>query len=199
MNKIDIFNEKLKDDFIKIYNKPYTQDEYFKVIISTGYDYVDYAVDGFYKTTDVTVEVQKPGPVEVTGFWGNTKTVIKPTSHNERIGVYAVKKADGIHEIVTGMKLYPVPSYEHLCCYGIELIRDDDVVKLAGDLQLLNSNVKFKNQYITTLNIYTTAAWNDYFAREKRKEEERQAPIIKAQREAEAFQFLKNYKLPGTN
>ncbi|WP_292474824.1 hypothetical protein, partial [Methanosphaera sp.] len=136
-------------------------------------------------------------PVEETGFWGNKRVVSKLTNCDVKIGVYAVKKPDGIYEMVTGMKLYPIPSENHLCCYGIDSIEGMSIVNLTNDLQLLNTDVRYKNQYINELNKATAKVWYDYFERKREEDDQIQASRIAAQQQAEAYQYLKSYNLPN--
>ena len=136
---------------------------------------------------------------ETLSVKGVLKSRTKQVTQNEKIGVWAVKKADGIHEMVTGMKIYPIPSENHLCCCGIEPIKDKEIIALAEDIQYLDSNINYKNQYIRHLNAVVADNWKNYFEREKIKEEARQRPIIEAQKQEAAKQFLKAYKLPNNN
>lgn len=187
--------KELANKFIEIWNRPYTQDEYFRVILNIESCWDDY--NEWYHGSHVCIKMLRIVPVEETGFWGNKRVVSKLTNCDVNIGVYAVKKPDGIYEMVTGMKLYPIPSENHLCCYGIDSIEGMSIVNLTNDLQLLNTDVRYKNQYINELNKATAKVWYDYFERKREEDEKIQASRIAAQQQAEAYQYLKSYNLPN--
>ena len=190
--------EKLKNNFIEIYKKPYTEDEYFKVITKAWY--INY--EG-----DIEIHTEKGVPisyairkyVETVKTKRGIKSIPKQVTGTKLICVWAVKKPNGIYEMVTGMKLYPIPAENYLCCYGIEPVEGMEIVRLTEDLQFFASKPSYKSEYITKLNKASAEARKDYFERKRQVEEERQAPIVAAQKQEAAKQYLKKYNLPDNN
>ena len=188
---------KLHDEFLNIYNERYTQDKYYKVIISECYD--TYEGEYFDTTTKMCIDLTKMREVVDYGFWGNARRVNRVCSRKEEIGVYAVKRPDGIHEMVTDKKLYIAPANDYLCCFGLEPLTKDDVVKASEDLKILDTYPVNKKAYINAITSLSNIARKKYAEMQDLILSERQKPIIEAQAQADAIQYLKSYRKPPRN
>ena len=179
--------KELQDDFIRICNERYTEDKYYKVMVSTYYD--TYEGEVFSAKTKIYIDLLRMREVPIYGFWGNFKRVNKVCAAKEEIGVYAVKKSDGIYEMVTGRKLYIAPTNNCLCCFGLEPIKENEIVKASEDLKILDIYPQNKTTYINALSVASNNAckkceeMQNYLLSEKKAVQDKE----------KAMQYLKSY------
>lgn len=171
----------LQKDFLKVCNSKYEQDEYYYVIMGVNYDSYD---NVYFTTTDIYVDVPRLMNVRERGLFGSTRTVTKEVIQKEKVGIYAIRNRNGIYEMTTGKKLSLNGQSNSIHCFGISRVSDNCLETVSRDLQLLDSNPKYKQQYINSLMALNSQGINVH----KKYDEMR--------REQNAnLQYLRRYKL----
>ena len=177
----------LRENFLNMRNKPFSKEEYYKVVMDAKYD----SYDHFYSsTTKLYIEEPQMVTYKTEGFLGFPKTVTTKSSHKEWVGIYAVKKKNGIYEMVTGKELTVTGKNNNLIyCMGIEKLFESEMSEAGKHLKYLESNPDYKKQYINRLQELSEAAYTKTTTYEE-------AASKKQSNEEASIQYLKSYRPP---
>jgi hypothetical protein len=171
----------LKENFLKIRNSQYTGDEYYYVIMGIDYDSYDFV---YLTTYDIYIDTLKMMSVLKKGLFG-TRRVMEECPYKERVGIYAIKNRKGIFEMTTGKRLSVTGESNAINCFGINKISDNGLESVAKDLELLESNALYREQYVSKLlSLSNGVRKTQEIYKEKQKENNSH------------IQYLKRYKLP---
>ena len=181
------YMRELRENFLNMCNKPFSKEEYYRVVMDARYD----SYDHFYSsTTKLYIEEPQMVTYQKEGFLGFPRTVTMQSTRREWVGIYAVKKKNGIYEMVTGKELTVTSKNDNsIYCMGIEKLSEPEMAEAGKHLKYLESNLDYKKQYINRLQELSEEAYKKTTAYEA-------ASAKKKSNEEASIQYLKSYRSP---
>ena len=176
------YSWELKKNFLEVRNSQFKGEEYYSVIMDIDYDSYDHI---YYTPNFIYIDTRRMMDVKERGIFGSVYWVKKEVPMREQVGIYAIKNRNGLFEMTTGKELTLREKNNSIRCFGINRISDNGLEKVANDLKLLNSNPKYKNQFINSLMLMNNNVTKKYKMFEE-YERSKNSNI----------EYLKSYKLP---
>lgn len=158
-----------------------TQPEYYRIIM--GQEYFDCST---YSIDSISIDSIPSFREEIQyGFFGHLKEVQVRCTKSKKVGIYAIKDESGIHEMITGKEvtMYGLPG--DLYCMGLCEVSERDIGIMVDDLKFINSSIGYSREYADKLLDLSEKLYNKQLANKNAKQEKE-----------DAFQYIKNYKVP---